>query len=177
MTYPYVLLAFPTKLYWISLQLVGVKPKPGPCNFLFITIFTVVLVHVNAVVGLLNACQVRHVKGLYEEESSIERKPTAGAGLPSGILFNAVDTRVTQQNVTFLIRHPGIESSGSEMESRKTYQDESGNDYVQVSTRSDPVDTVAEKEQSELVIYAEAMSARALCPSRIVVWSERRPPE
>ncbi|KAF9233316.1 hypothetical protein BU15DRAFT_80249 [Melanogaster broomeanus] len=103
-----VLLAFPTKPYWIAFQMVGVK------------------FYVNAVLGLLNARQIRHGKGLYEEESSIERKPTPGAGLPSGLLFNAVDTRVTQQNVTFLSRHPDVESSGSEMESRKTYQDESG---------------------------------------------------
>ncbi|KAF9231187.1 hypothetical protein BU15DRAFT_68539 [Melanogaster broomeanus] len=74
--YLYVLLAFPTKLYWISFQMVGVK------------------FYVNAVLGFLNARQIRHGKGLYEEESSIERKPTPGAGLPSGLLFNAVDTRV-----------------------------------------------------------------------------------
>ncbi|KAF9233312.1 hypothetical protein BU15DRAFT_80245 [Melanogaster broomeanus] len=43
---------------------------------------------------VLNARQIRHEKGPYEEEFSIKREPTAGAGLPSGILFNAVDTRV-----------------------------------------------------------------------------------
>ncbi|KAF9233304.1 hypothetical protein BU15DRAFT_66699 [Melanogaster broomeanus] len=96
-------------------------------------VFTVVSVYVNAVLGLLslNAREVRHGKGLNEEESfSTERKPTAAAGLPSGILVNHVDTRTTQRNITFLSRHPDIESSGSEMESRMTYQDASGTESV-----------------------------------------------
>ncbi|KAF9231189.1 hypothetical protein BU15DRAFT_68541 [Melanogaster broomeanus] len=74
--------SFPTKPYWISFQMIGVK------------------FCVNAVLGLLNARQIRDGKGLYEEEPSIERKPIAAAGLPSGILFNAVGTRAVSTRLT-----------------------------------------------------------------------------
>ncbi|KAF9233297.1 hypothetical protein BU15DRAFT_66693 [Melanogaster broomeanus] len=110
-------------------------------------VFTVISVYVKAVLGLLNAHEVRHGKGLNEGQSfSTERKPTAAAGLPSGILVDHVDTSTTQRNITFLSRHPDIENSGSEMESRKTYQDANGKG----------------SRQSESIICAEASSARAL---------------
>ncbi|KAF9219126.1 hypothetical protein BS17DRAFT_789949, partial [Gyrodon lividus] len=114
-----IFVAFPARQLWIPLHMIGSK------------------FYVNNVLGLLNAREVKHGQGLNEEDSLIDRKDATDAGLSNALRLDVAATKTTQQSVNFASRHDDLESRGTEMEeSRKTYQDGSGTEYAQVSTRS-----------------------------------------
>ncbi|KAH0832332.1 hypothetical protein J3R83DRAFT_13345 [Lanmaoa asiatica] len=80
----------------------------------------------------LNARDVKHGQGLNEEDSLTDRKAPAN----NSIRLNVTDVKVNHQSINLTTQHNNTESEGTGIESRKTYQDENGSEYVQVSSGS-----------------------------------------
>ncbi|KIJ14998.1 hypothetical protein PAXINDRAFT_180814 [Paxillus involutus ATCC 200175] len=132
-----IFVALPSRPLWIPLHMIAIKCASCPClSFLSLPAFTVISVYVNSVLGLLNAREVKHGQGLNEEDSLTDRKATTDTRFPGTIRLNVDDTKATQRSVILTTGHIDIESQATELESRKAYQDGSGSEYAQVSTRS-----------------------------------------
>ncbi|KAG9315501.1 hypothetical protein JVU11DRAFT_3115 [Chiua virens] len=129
-----IFVAAPSKHYWIPLQMIASK------------------LYVNTLLGHLNSRDVKHGRGSNEEDSFPDRKSRAN-GLPSSIQLNVSNIKATTQSVNFTTGQVNSASSGTDqLESKKTCEDDHGNEYTQVSTGSS-------KSQTDNEIDKESLSA------------------
>ncbi|KAN0087941.1 hypothetical protein V8E55_006562 [Tylopilus felleus] len=122
-----VFLAAPSRQFWIPLQMVACK------------------IYVNTLLGHLNLRTVRHGQGVNEEDSLTDRKVPGTGRVPTSIIFNT-DAKDTSQSVHLATRNTDTDSNGTGMDFRKTFQDEHGNVYTEMSTSTGSTQSQADKQ-------------------------------
>ncbi|KAI9464321.1 hypothetical protein HD554DRAFT_1262165 [Boletus coccyginus] len=115
MSYFCVFIVAPSRQFWIPMQMVASK------------------LYVNTLLGQLNSRDVKHGQGFNEEDSLTDHKSPTNGGFPASIGLNT-NGKVTTRPIHLVTRQTDTESEGAELESRKTFHDEEGNMYAQVST-------------------------------------------
>ncbi|KAG8214883.1 hypothetical protein J3R82DRAFT_10053 [Butyriboletus roseoflavus] len=125
-----VFIAAPSRQLWIPMQMVASK------------------LYVNTLLGCLNSRDVKHGQGLNEEDPHADHRAPPNGQLSNSVRLNVSSAKAMTQSVVFTTGHNDNQSQGTE--SKKTYQDEQGNEYAQVSTGSSQSRTDSEVNKESL---------------------------